>query len=188
LSDSIEVVNYNTRNGSALTACLEILNLDGTVKWEKKKSLDCPEDNTVPCFGVEYPEGLSSVYFLRLKLDRGDETVSGNFYWRGVEEGKYQALRELPKVNLKSKTKVKKKGKQWYLATQLKNPSEHPALMVRLKVVGKKSRNRILPVLYSDNYVSLMPGEQRTIHMEIEHADTRGEKPQVMIEGINIGK
>jgi len=30
-----------------------------------------------------------------------------------------------------------------------------------------------------------MPGEQRTIQMELEHADTRGEKPDVVIAGFN---
>jgi len=91
-------------------------------------------------------------------------------------------------VNLKSATQVEQKGNRWYLTTQLTNPSEHPALMVRLKVVRKKSGDRILPVLYSDNYISLMPGEQRTIRIELEHADTRGEKPHVVVNGFNTGK
>jgi hypothetical protein len=44
---------------------------------------------------------------------------------------------------------------------------------------------RILPVIFSDNYISLMPGEQQTIKMELQNSDTRGEKPFVSIEGIN---
>jgi len=31
-----------------------------------------------------------------------------------------------------------------------------------------------------------MPGERRTIHAELENADTGGEKPVVVVEGINI--
>ena len=58
--------------------------------------------------------------------------------------------------------------------------------MVRLKVVRNKSRDRILPVLYSDNYIALMPGETRTIRMELAGADTRGEEPEVKIEGFNV--
>lgn len=119
---------------------------------------------------------------------RDDEIVSENFYWRGLEAGNFKAVREMPKVNLESETKIKQKGNRWHLTTKLINPSDHPTLMVRLKVVRKKSRDCILPVLYSDNYVSLMPGEQRTIRMELEHADTRGEKPHVVIEGFNTGK
>jgi hypothetical protein len=55
-----------------------------------------------------------------------------------------------------------------------------------LKVVGDKDRNRILPVIFNDNYVTLMPGEQRIITMEIDNADTRGEKPAVEMDGLNL--
>jgi hypothetical protein len=32
-----------------------------------------------------------------------------------------------------------------------------------------------------------MPGERRTIQTELEHADTRGETPRVVVEGFNVG-
>jgi hypothetical protein len=58
--------------------------------------------------------------------------------------------------------------------------------MVRLKVVREKSGNRILPTIYADNYVTLMPGEQSTIRTELNHADTRGESPRMLIGGFNV--
>jgi hypothetical protein len=57
--------------------------------------------------------------------------------------------------------------------------------MVKLNVSGNTDMKRILPVIFSDNYISLMPGEQQTIKMELQKSDTRGEKPFVSIEGIN---
>lgn len=35
-----------------------------------------------------------------------------------------------------------------------------------------------LPVVLSDHFVSLMPGEKRTVEIEINNSDTRGNKPQ----------
>jgi hypothetical protein len=61
-----------------------------------------------------------------------------------------------------------------------------PALMVRVKAVREKSGDRILPALYSDNSIALMPGEKRTIQTELEDADTRGERPRIVIEGFNL--
>jgi hypothetical protein len=58
--------------------------------------------------------------------------------------------------------------------------------MVRVKAVREKSGDRILPAIYSDNYVALMPGERRTIQTELEHADTRGETPRIVVEGFNV--
>jgi len=55
-----------------------------------------------------------------------------------------------------------------------------------LKVVRERSGDRILPAIYSDNYIAMMPGERRTITIEINHADTRGEKPRITVGGFNI--
>jgi hypothetical protein len=186
LTDSIEVINYSVQNGNGLTAGIQLFNLDGTVKWEKNVLIDCHEDSKVNCFAMHYPEGLTDVYFLRLKLLRGNKTVSENFYWRGLEEGNYRALRNLPKVTLETEVKADLTGNRWHLTVILTNRTEYPALMVRLKVVRAVSGDLILPVLYSDNYISLMPGEQRTVAIEVEHADTLGENPAVIIEGLNI--
>ena len=59
--------------------------------------------------------------------------------------------------------------------------------MVRLKAVREKSGDRILPAIYSDNYVALMPGERGTIRRELAQADTRGERPRMTVEGFNTG-
>jgi len=89
---------------------------------------------------------------------------------------------------LDAATQVERHGEKWILKTDLKNTTTQPALMVRLKAVREKSGDRILPALYSDNFVSLMPGEQRTVTIQIENADTRGESPRIVVEGFNISK
>jgi hypothetical protein len=37
-------------------------------------------------------------------------------------------------------------------------------------------------------FISLMPGEQKSIQIQIENADTRGEKPRIVLEGLNVSK
>jgi hypothetical protein len=184
--DSVEVVNYNGKDRVGLTAKAQLFNMDGSVQWEKESGLDCKEDSTIKCFKLEFPKSLSSVHFIKLTLREGDKIISENFYWRGLEDGNYQALRDLPVAKLENNTKIKKSGENWILTTTLNNTSEHPVLMVRLKVVGKKSGERILPVFYSDNYVSLMPGEKKVITMKLKDEDTGGEKPAVEISGFNL--
>lgn len=186
VSDSVEIVNYSGGNVRGLTAHVEVLNMDGRVKWERTSSLDSAEDSAVTPIKMEYPSDLTSLHFLRLRLSRDNEILSENFYWRGFEEGNYRAIRELPKVMLKAQTRVDRQGSRWRLTTELENVSGHPALMVRLKAVREKSGDRILPAYYSDNYVALMPGERRTIQTEMEDADARGERPRTVVEGFNM--
>jgi len=188
VDESVEVVNYSGGNARGLTARVEILDMHGELKWQKTASLDSAEDSVATALRIQYPPGLTPVHFLRLKLMRGADTLSENFYWRGSEEGNYRAIRDLPKVKLEATTRAERQGETWQLTTELHNPSKHPALMVRLKTVREKSGDRILPALYSDNYVALMPGERRTLRVELKDADTRGERPRVVVEGFNTGE
>ncbi|MGE5644998.1 MAG: glycosyl hydrolase 2 galactose-binding domain-containing protein [Acidobacteriota bacterium] len=188
VTEEIAVVNETGRAAAGLTARIEILNMTGERKWEKTVAADNPEDSTTVIATMEYPAGLTPVHFLRLKLTRGSETVSENFYWRGTEDGNFRALRELPKVKLDATTRAERQGARWLLTTELRNPAREPALMVRVKAVREKSGDRILPALYSDNYVALMPGESKVIRTELADADTRGEAPRVVVEGFNVAR
>jgi hypothetical protein len=185
-TDNIEVVNYSAGNVPGLNAQAEILNMDGSVQWKKTAAVDSPEDSVQTPIKMEYPSGLTAVHFIRLKLSRGSEIVSENFYWRPVEEGNYKALRNVPKVKVDASTSVQQMGDRWILTTKLHNDSNQPALMVRLKAVRSRSGDRILPAFYSDNYVFLIPGEWQSIHTELADADARGENPRIIVEGFNI--
>ncbi len=188
VTDYIEVVNYSGGNVDGLTAHVQILNMDGSQQWTKAASLDSKEDSTVSCIKMEYPAGLTPVHFLRLGLTRQGMPVSRNFYMRPLEAGNYRAIRELPRVNLEATTGVQRQGERWILATNLHNRSKHPALMVRVKAVRDKTGDRILPAIYSDNYLALMPGEMEGLRTELAVADTRGERPRIVVEGFNVGE
>jgi hypothetical protein len=184
--DEIEVVNYSAGNKTGLVAEAKIINMDGKVQWEKKRELDCKEDSTATCFKLEFPGSLTSVHFIKLTLMKGKEILSENFYWRGLEDGNYRALRDLPKTSINDFTSISQAEDNWLLTTIVKNKSNVPALMIRLKVVNKRSGERVLPVIYSDNYFSLMPGEERVIKMKINESDTHGKRPAVIISGFNV--
>lgn len=186
VTDEVETVNFNAKDKTGLTVNAQILNMDGSVQWQKESVIDCKEDSTAKCFKLEFPATLSPVHFIKLTLKKGSKTISDNFYWRGLEDGNYQALNQLPVVKIKSSTSSKKSGENHILTTTLKNNTDTPVLMVRLKVVGKESGERILPVFFSDNYIFLMPGEKKVITMKLSDRDTRGEKPDVVISGFNI--
>ena len=187
VTESVEVVNYSGGNTRGLTATAEILGLDGVKQWDKSATLDSAEDSVASPIKLEYPAKPAALRFLRLTLKRNGEVVSTNFYLRGSEEGNCRALRQLPRVTLESRTRVERQGAHWQLTTDLHNSSNQPALMVRLKAVREKSGDRILPAIYSDNYIALMPGERQTVRTELEETDTRGEKPRIVVEGFNVG-
>jgi hypothetical protein len=205
LTDMVEVVNYSGGNVTGLTASVEILNMDGARQWSATATLDSKEDSVETPVKIEYPSSLTPVHYIRLKLTRGAAVISDNFYLRGLKENMAEApagargpagpqsigydvtaIRTLAKARVAVATKVVREGSRWRLTTELSNTSKVPALMVRVKVVREKSGDRILPALYSDNYVALMPGEKRIITTQVEDADTRAERPRIVLEGFNL--
>jgi hypothetical protein len=186
LTDSVEVVNYSGGSQSGLTAHVQLVNLDGAVKWEKSATLDSKEDSVQSPIRMEYPAGLTPTHFIRLELKQGDRLVSDNFYLHGTEDENYQGIRTLGKAKVQASTTAVRGADRWMLTTSLQNISSTPALNVRLKAVRDKSGDRILPAVYSDGYVPLMPGETHRITTEVYLADTRGENPRIVVVGYNV--
>ena len=186
IRDDVEVVNYNEFDKSNLLAKAQILNQDGSIQWEKELIINIDEDQTVACFPLQFPETLSSTHFIKLTLAQDGKVLSDNFYWRGKEDGNYKSLLSVPKVKLSENTIVKNEGNNWNFTTTLKNETNDPAMMIRLKAIKGLSGEMIVPAFYSDNYFFLMPGEEKTVTIQIQDADTNGESPELEISGFNI--
>ncbi|QMV19094.1 twin-arginine translocation signal domain-containing protein [Granulicella sp. 5B5] len=185
-ADTLEVVNYNAGDLTALTATLEIFNLDGSSQLKKSAALSSREDSTVTVMPIEYPATLSAVHFLRLTLTQHGKVLSQNLYHRGTVKDDYHALRALAKAHVTAQTTTARQQDRWLLTATLTNTSPTPAVFVRLKAIRQTTKDRILPAIYSDNYITLMPNETRTLTIDLAHADTRNEQPALTLEGFNL--
>lgn len=186
-TDEVEVVNYSAGTHKGLTAKVQVLNMDASVAWEKEATVDSNEDTTDKCIKLEFPENLSKVHFIKMTLTEDGKVVSDNFYHRSLEENNYQDLRQLAKVALQSATTVDKNADgTWSAVSVIENKTSTPALMIRLNVVGGKDDQQILPVFYSDNYFSLLPGEKKEVRMSWRDEDTRGNEGKILITGYNV--
>ena len=97
------------------------------------------------------------------------------------------ALASLPVANLEATVSRHDADGKCRLEVALKNSSPTVALMPHLQLRRQHSGERVLPVYYTDNYVTLMPGETKTIGIEAAAADLKSEDPLVVIDGWNIG-
>lgn len=183
----IEVVNYNGGDQTGLKAQALIMNMDGTVKWNREAVVDSKEDSTLKCFEIEFAEDLSDVHFIKLYLTKDGKTLSDNFYINGKEYGNHQAMKQMEKADVRSDVKFcKGEDGVWTGTVTLENRSSVPAIMIRLNVVGRRDGEQILPMFYGDNYFSLMPGEVKEVSLKWYEADTRGNRPRVRITGYNL--
>ena len=193
-SGEVEVVNYHAGNLKDLIVKAMLVNLDGSIVWENEMSIDSNEDTTVRCFALDEPESLDKTYFIKLYLtDAEGVVISDNFYVNGKEYGNHRAMQQIAKARVKTSFDFKKvendrgiQGAEWRGTVILENRSKVPAVMVRLNVVGKKDGEQILPIFYEDNYFSLMPGERKSVSVKLFDADSRGNKPEIIVTGYNL--
>lgn len=118
----------------------------------------------------EKPEGieeLTPLHFIKLELpDANGNLLSENFYWRnGVRDLDYTQLNTLPEADLSCRL-VNKLTADGKMQVAVKNNSKSVAFANRIRLVNKVTQKRVLPVIMSDNYVTLMPDEEKVISIE----------------------
>jgi hypothetical protein len=104
---------------------------------------------------------------VKLELrDAQDTVVSQNLYWLGAKPASYRELNKLAPTQLQASASSSTAADMVKITVQLTNPAAVVSLENKLTLVDAQSHTRILPAYYSDNYLSLLPGESRTIEVE----------------------
>jgi hypothetical protein len=67
---------------------------------------------------------------------------------------------------------------------ELTNQDKVVSLANKLTLLEAKSRNRVLPAYFSDNYISLLPGETHRIEIEYPANAMRGDV-EIAVRGWN---
>jgi exo-1,4-beta-D-glucosaminidase len=203
---SIWVVSSQYEDVKGLKLTTKIYNLDMTEKFSQGNPVDAPADSTAKIFTLTDVSGLSPSYFLVLRLeDSAGKLVGSNFYWLSTKPetidwpkstwwttptesyADYTALSQLSKVKLKvtDRTERVASGNAVTHVT-LENPSKTLAFFVRLKVDKGVKGEEILPVVWEDNYISLLPGEKREVTATYRASELRASKPAVEVSGWNV--
>ena len=190
LTDSVEIVNRTAANYPQLTTQATLYDCQGNQITTQYGTAEVRADQT--CASMQLPTignllALSKVGFLRLRLtDTAGEILSENTYVCASDTGNYQALKALPhaEVTMSELQPSQTNGWQKRIIT-VKNHSDVPALMLRLNLKGDDGE-QVLPVIYSDNYFHLMPGEERQVSVEWQERDARGGDAHIELSGYNL--
>lgn len=147
------------------TAAIELFTLDGRKLYTGSERVSLEADGLRVWRDLPQVEDVSPIRFIRTSIRDGNgQKLSENFTWYNMKgDRNYRELANLPPANVSvtaERSSVTQNGAQGELT--LVNRGDSPALLIRVTVTDEQG-NRILPVHYSDNYVSLMPGETRRL-------------------------
>ncbi|MBD1393381.1 glycoside hydrolase family 2 protein [Mucilaginibacter glaciei] len=121
--------------------------------------------------------------FLSLQLlDTDKKIFSDNLYWLPDAKGDYSGLQKMKSNGLVTTARYLQSGK---VEVTLTNPQNKVvAFFNRISLVNADTKERILPAFYSDNYVSVLPGQQKKIIVDYNPA-LFGKNLAIDIDGWN---
>jgi exo-1,4-beta-D-glucosaminidase len=180
-----------------------VLGIDGSEKFARDTVIDVPGDSSMRVFVLPEPAGVTGAYFADLRLmDSGGHLLSTNLYWLSSQPdvladtstwymtpvksyADYTALRSMPNAAVDVNAHFSSSSGTGQARVTLKNPGRSIAFFMRMQITGRGDEEA-LPVLWEDNYVTLLPGETRTITATYRVRDLGGSPPRLVLTGWNV--
>jgi exo-1,4-beta-D-glucosaminidase len=184
----VSVINCRSQPQPGLEVSASVFDLDAKPLWQRTAKLDAPANAFRESFAITGLTNLAPFVFVKLQLkDAAGRVVSDNFYWLpGQGTTDFKALQKLPLVKLDATMRVENADADKLAHVKVANPTKHIAFFIQLALTKGVGGDEILPVLWSDNYFSLAPGESREFTARVATRDLAGKKPALEVGGWNI--
>ena len=184
----VAIVNTTNDAQSGLTVVADVYSLDNKLRLHHEEKRDAPADVTTDGFKLDLASLLASdkVVLVNLQLrDASGTILSRNLYWLGAQNSSYRRLNRLAAATLSATASSTRDGDNVRIQVELRNTGTVASLENKLTLVNAGDGSRILPAYYTDNYVSLLPGESREIEIEYPAKSATG-APQLTLRGWNL--
>jgi exo-1,4-beta-D-glucosaminidase len=204
---SVVVVNSTYANAASLKVIAAVYDTALQKVFSSQTNVTVAADNVARAVTIpqEALAGGSAVHFICLTLARPDgQTVSTNFYWLPSQPdvfdwsnasfrytpvssyGDLTALLRLKPVHLEVSLERQNGPEGPSVHVHLKNPSANLAFQIRVAIRPKAQDSEVLPVIWSDNYFELLPGESREIAAQYFPPAVLPDNAELLVTGWNI--
>jgi exo-1,4-beta-D-glucosaminidase len=203
---TVVVANDHRRNYKGLAAQIRVFDLDMTLLFKRTVSVDVEARGRTDVVTLpELPESRagSGVHFVDLRLfSANGEPLSQNFYWLAKEpdvidwekaswihtpvarHADLTALRQLPSAPVQVTAARVANGDEAVMV-EVRNPGDKLAFFVQARLTDDRGAD-VLPVVWSDNYVSVLPGERTMLRAVIPGHQGLPADVRVEVSGINV--
>jgi hypothetical protein len=170
LSDyNVAIVNTTTSGLKGLLVRVNVYSLENKLLLHREETRDAGADAVTDAFQLELMPLFSSAELVLVKLELRNEKgdlLAENIYWLGQKSASYRRLNRIPDASLEATASSSSAADMVHVRVDLRNKGAVAALANKLTLLKASDGARILPAYYSDNYVSLLPGESREIEIE----------------------
>ncbi|MFE9654593.1 hypothetical protein [Micromonospora sp. NPDC006431] len=204
---NVYAVNSTLSARSGLTATASVYNIPNlTQAYTTTVPVTAAANASTQVLTLPALTGLSATYFIRLQLkDSAGTVVSNNLYWYSTQAdalgnkknwymtsvktyANLTGLNSLPSNPslAASVTRTASGGQETATIRLTNNSPTNIAFFLRPEITAGNGGNEVLPVNYTDNYVSLWPGESTTVTASYQTSDLGGQAPYLRVRGYNI--
>jgi len=204
---SVVVINTSQQSAAGLTVSAQAFDFKLEELFSREVTADAgPDSSTTALTLPDFSQSQNAVYFLRLGLtDRDNKIVSSNFYWLPAKLAVIDwdntpdsaftpvktfedltALNNLPSVKLQTSATRERIAGNDQVRVSLHNPSKSLAFLVHVGIRKSGSVEETLPVLWEDNYLTLLPGESRTLTARYLSKDALKRSAELVVDGWNV--
>jgi len=88
----------------------------------------------------------------------------------------------MPKVKLKISHDLSWEDNEGVMEVKVKNPSDKLAFFNRFMIIKGDKDDEVLPSFWSDNFFSILPGEEKVITVRFSKQDLDGEEPVLVLD------
>jgi len=181
----VSLVNTTLKTRDDLKLSTQVLALDGRSLLKRTDPVRANANDVTPGPAMDIAalvkkEGMVIVA-LRL-FDLQDQLLSENTYWQGVDDSSHQKLGAIPQQRVRISATQTADAQGAMAKVYVENTGNAPALGLKLTLVDHMG-TRVLPALYSDNYVNLLPGESRSVEIRYPAGNSR---TKVNLRGWNV--
>lgn len=162
----LTVVNTTRAAQHSLRLHTRVESLGNHALLTRMDKVDIPANDIVTLDPLDLHKALDKegVVLVELNLtDAKGALLSSNIYWpsrSNADLGRLSKLPQQPLILTATAAKASPEGAR--IKITLQNRGRVPALMAKLTLLDA-ARDRVLPVYYTDNYITLLPGESRNV-------------------------
>lgn len=194
-ANMIYLINHSLNGTGSRTIDIELIDTEGNTLAQKSTTTDTVPNTSKSVITAPGLSKIKDVAFMRLMLSTSDGTVlSRNVYWLATsldqlewnkstwyytpcsEFADYTALNDLKAASVSASVAASGSGQ----TVTLHNTASVPAFFISLNVVDS-SGDYVVPVLWSDNYVTLFPDEK--LELEVSYS---GSAAAIEMSGSNV--
>jgi hypothetical protein len=190
---TVQVVNTTRNEQCGLHVLARVVSPQNETLATHETTMNASAGATTPLFvlPVEDLYKQHPLVFVRLELRDGSGTLlADNFYWVGRDPESNRGLDKLGPAALSAHVSrtadvAATEGAERAWSIRLKNSGSDAAIALKLTAL-KAGGTRLLPAYYSDNYISLLPGEERTVTVQAPMAAVGAGAIHFSLRGWNL--